>query len=127
MDDWSKRWLRRADQTVVAGLMVGALVAMAGYWLAAGGHRGQLIEIDRAPPREARFQVDVNEAAWPELAQLPGIGETLGRRIVESREKDGPFGSVLELQRVSGIGPRTVERLRPYLLPLGEPEDLAGP
>lgn len=49
---------------------------------------------------------------------LPNIGETLARRIVESREAEGPFAEVDDLQRVRGIGPRTLEQLRPYLRPI---------
>ena len=48
-----------------------ALVAMGVYWIANGGHRGELIEIDRAGPLTAQFQVDINKADWPELAELP--------------------------------------------------------
>ena len=66
-----------SDQAAVAGLVCLALVGMAVYWVVQGGWRGELIEIDRAAPLAARFQVDVNAADWPELAQVPGIGETL--------------------------------------------------
>ena len=77
--------LRAADQAAVAGLVLVALVGMGVYWIVQGGLRGELIEIDRAAPLVARFQVDVNAAGWPELSQLPDVGETLARRIVESR------------------------------------------
>lgn len=111
-------WLRRADQCVIAAIVGAALIAMAGYWLARGGHRGELIEFDEAPPLDARFQVDLNAADWPEIAALPDIGEALARRIVAVRAKDGPFRTVDDLDRVPGIGPRTIENIRPYLKPL---------
>ena len=110
--------LRAADQMAVATLVVLALAGMGVYWLAQGGATGGLIEIDRAAPLEARFQVDVNAATWPELAQLPQIGETLARRIVENRERGGRFVDHADLLRVNGIGPRTLERMMPYLLPM---------
>jgi competence protein ComEA len=118
--------LRRADQAAVASLVAFALVAMGVYWFAQGGHRGELIEIDRAEPLNARYLVDINKAQWPELVELPQIGETLARRIVESRAAAGPFGDHDDLMRVNGIGPRTLERLRPYLLPMPGQEDVAG-
>ena len=118
--------LRAADQVAVAGLVLLALVGMAAYWVVAGGLRGELIEIDRAEPLVARFQVDVNAATWPELSQLPTIGETLARRIVESRQTGGRFGDHEDLLRVNGIGPRTLERMKPFLLPMPGQAEVAG-
>jgi competence protein ComEA len=119
-------WLRRADQAILGGLAFSALVLMTAYWFHHGGHRGELIDIDRAERRSAQFQVDINEAAWPELAQLPGIGEQLARRIVESRAADGPFTAHDDLRRVRGIGPLTLERIRAHLLPMPEEGTVAG-
>jgi competence protein ComEA len=118
--------LRRADQAAVASLVAFALVGMTAYWFVHGAHRGELIEIDRAEPLTARFLVDINSADWAELAELPEIGETLARRIVESRAAAGRFADHDDLLRVRGIGPRTLEQMRPYLLPMPDQEDVAG-
>lgn len=118
--------LRRLDQAAVAALVMFALAGMAAYWFVHGGHRGELIEIDRAEPLTARYQVDINRAEWPEFAELPDIGETLARRIIESRAAAGPFGDHNDLLRVNGIGPRTLDKLRPYLLPMPDQQDVAG-
>jgi competence protein ComEA len=122
----SRYFLRRADQAAVAGLVLLGLASMGGWWVAHGGCRGRLVEIERAEPRSAEFEVDLNEADWPELAQLPGIGEVLARRIVESRQRDGPFLDHEDLQRVRGIGPRTLDGVRPYLRPMGDHEAIAA-
>jgi competence protein ComEA len=124
--DAPRALLRRADQAVVATLVVLALVGMAAYWVALGGPRGELIEIDRASPLEARYLVDINSADWPEIAELPDIGETLARRIVDSRASTGVFKDHDDLRRVRGIGPLTLEKLRPYLLPMADQQDVAG-
>jgi competence protein ComEA len=118
--------LQRLDQAAVASLVALALVGMGVYWFMLGGHRGELIEIDRAEPLTARYLVDINKAQWPEFAELPDLGETLARRIVESRAAAGPFGDHDDLMRVNGIGPRTLEQLKPYLLPMPDQEDVAG-
>lgn len=118
--------LRAADQVAVAGLVLLALVGMGVYWVMQGGLRGELIEIDRATPLVARFQVDVNAATWPELSQVPEIGETLARRIVESRGAAGRFLDHEDLLRVNGIGPRTLERMKPFLLPMPDQDEVAG-
>lgn len=114
--------LRRLDQATVALCVLAALGCMVSYWLVYGGHQGRLIDIDRASASDIRFQIDLNHADWPEIAQLPGIGETLARRIIESRQRHGPFQDVNDLARVSGIGPKKIQRIRPFLLP-----DLPGP
>lgn len=103
-----------------------ALIGVSAYWLAQGGLSGRLIEIDRATPESVAFELDVNAADWPELSVLPNIGETLAKRIVESRQADGPFADVDDLQRVRGIGPKTLEQIRPYLRPLPPSGNVAG-
>jgi competence protein ComEA len=118
--------LRRMDQAVVAGLVAIALVGMGVYWVVQGGPRGELIEIDRADPLSARYLVDINKAEWPELAELPDIGETMARRIVDSRKSVGAFKDHDDLRRVRGIGPRTLEKMKPYLLPMPDQQDVAG-
>lgn len=107
--------LRSRDQSSVAAVVLICLFMMAAYGLR---HRERLIDIDQAEPLSADFRVDVNQSSWPELAQLPGIGETLARRIVESRERDGPFEKPQDLQRVHGLGPKSLSRIRRFLLPM---------
>jgi competence protein ComEA len=77
-----------------------------------------LVEADQAQQRAAQFQVDINTADQPELTQLPGIGDTLAQRIIEIRQTAGPFAELDDLRKVRGIGPKIMERIRPYLLPL---------
>ena len=114
------------DQGSLLALAASLLVMMVSYWLYRGGHQGQLIHIDRAPALQAQFQVDVNRADWPELIQLPGIGETLARRLILEREENGPYHNLDELTRVSGIGLRTLDKMRPYLLPIPKDTDWAA-
>ena len=60
------------------------------------------------------LRIDVNSAEEAQLDLLPGIGPRLAARIVHERSSEGPFASVDDLERVSGLGPRLIERLRPY-------------
>jgi competence protein ComEA len=62
--------------------------------------------------------IDVNSASAEELQRLPGIGPTLAARIIQTREK-ASFKRVDDLRHVSGIGAKTLERLRP-LVTVGE-------
>lgn len=60
--------------------------------------------------------IDVNSAPAVELETLPRIGPKLAERVIEHRRRHGPFRSVDDLGRVPGIGPKTVEQLRPYVV-----------
>jgi comEA protein len=59
--------------------------------------------------------VDLNDATAPELIALPGIGPAMAGRILAYRKEHGRFTSVDELDRVQGIGPATLRRLRPFI------------
>jgi competence protein ComEA len=111
------RILHRADQAAVAGLVLLALAGSIAYWITRGGWRGEWIEIERARPLEATFHVDINQADWPEIAQLPGVGETLARRIVDWRTRKGRFTNHEALLDVDGIGPAKLQQIKPYLKP----------
>jgi len=65
-----------------------------------------------APAFAPSGPIDVNAASTDELVRLPGVGEVLAARIVADREANGPFSSLDDLCRVSGIGPATVEGFR---------------
>jgi competence protein ComEA len=66
-------------------------------------------------PAPLSVVIDINAAALAELDLLPGIGPVMARRIIDNREKAGPFKTVDDLGRVRGIGPKTIERLRAHV------------
>ena len=111
------------DQLTVAVITAIAIAAIAASWIYRGGLRGRMIDIETAAPVQVKFQIDINRADWPEWTLLPGVGETMAKRIVQHRSERGLFRSHADLLRVSGVGPRTFDRMRPYLLPLPESAD----
>ena len=72
---------------------------------------GESIPIERSP-EAASDLIDINSAEAGRLVELPRIGETIAKRIVEYREVNGPFSSVEELLLVEGIGPATLAGIR---------------
>ena len=68
-----------------------------------------------ARPLARGERIDVDAAPAEELVRLPRIGTGLAGRIVADREARGPFGSLEGLARVAGIGPATLEQLRPHV------------
>jgi competence protein ComEA len=73
-----------------------------------------------ADQASAKGVVNVNTATAEELQLLPRIGPAMAERIIAFREANGPFRKVDELVAVKGIGDRSLEQLRPYLVIQGE-------
>ncbi len=107
--------ITQADRLVVTVLVIASLVLMAAHWALLSGWGTQPIEIDRIPRTAVGFRLDLNTTNWVELTQLEGIGPKLAQRIIADRERNGPFAEVEDLDRVRGIGPRTIARLKPWL------------
>lgn len=70
-------------------------------------------EIPPAPKVHER--VDVNTATIEELVKVPGIGESLAKKIIEHRRQHGPFKAVARLVDVNGIGKPTLRKIEPYV------------
>lgn len=99
---------QRSAQTTLAVL----LVVVLGLLLYRGyGHRLG------ARPTESvtAARVDLNRADRTELEQVPGVGPKMAQAIDEHRKGNGPFLSVEQLQDVRGVGPATLDKVRPYL------------
>ncbi|EOH90176.1 helix-hairpin-helix domain-containing protein [Enterococcus pallens] len=57
-------------------------------------------------------KININTADATQLQQLSGIGEKRAQDIINYREENGSFQSVEDLMKVSGIGQKTLEKLR---------------
>lgn len=72
-----------------------------------------------APPEKgdakAPATVDLNTATAAQLESLPGIGPKTAQRIIEYREKNGPFKKIEDLMNVKGIGEKSFLKLKPGL------------
>ena len=108
-------WLTKYDRMFVS-VFVAVFLALSGYhWARLGGWGMRPIELERLPARQYDFRIDINSASWVEWTQIEGIGEATAQKIIDDRQTNGPFRSVKDLLRVKGIGPKTLEKMRPFL------------
>jgi competence protein ComEA len=68
-----------------------------------------------AKPAAAGGTVNINTASATDLQALPGIGAKTAERIIDYRQKNGPFKKVEELMNVRGIGEKNFLKLKPQL------------
>ena len=79
------------------------------YLLAAAAVAAILYVAFRGDP--ATRPVDVNRDTLEQIATLPEVGPEIAKRIVEGR----PYSKVDDLLKVKGIGPKTLEKMKPRL------------
>ena len=68
------------------------------------------------PQSVSAFPVNINTASLSELDTIPGIGPVLAQRILDFRTENGPFQSPEDLLNIKGIGTKTLEKLRDYIV-----------
>ena len=81
--------------------------------LAAPLDTGDTIFVPTAQTERGEARLSLNSATLTELDTLPGVGPATAQKIVAAR----PFNRVDDLLEVSGIGPATLEKLRPLVKP----------
>ena len=59
--------------------------------------------------------VNINTASAGDLEALPGIGAKTAARIIEYRQKNGPFKKIEELMNVRGVGEKNFLKLKPQI------------
>jgi len=133
----------RDDRRAVWILVALALVGVAVRWVGTPGPPGAVafrsvaglrpsqdsvaaISVRIARPLRRGERIDVDRASPEDLTRLPRIGPALARRIVEERERGGPFGSASGLIRVAGIGPKTLDALVSYVTFSGQQVNSSG-
>jgi competence protein ComEA len=60
-------------------------------------------------------KVNINSATESDFENLPGIGPVLAQKIVDYRSQHGPFRSIQDLMKVTGIGQKKFDSLQAYI------------
>lgn len=79
------------------------------WWILLTAHAAIGKKIPPAAP------LDLNTATANQLAQVPGIGASSAKAIVQFREKSGPFERIEDLLAIRGISSRKLEQIRPFV------------
>ncbi len=74
-----------------------------------------LFAVAAAAKPKPQKPIDLNTATLDQLEELPGIGPKMAQRILDFREKSGPFERVTDLRAIRGIGRKRFEKIRPYV------------
>jgi len=106
-------WNRQKERA--GQLMRGAVAAFAAGLLIALGSAFCALPAARCAVETVMVEhINPNTAPAASLMRLPGIGKVRAMDILASR-KTAPFSNAADLERVRGIGPKTVEKIAPYL------------
>ena len=68
-----------------------------------------------SPDGRSSAGLNINTATAEELTSLPGIGPAKAQAIIDHRNMNGPFSSVDDLVKVSGIGNAVLDKIRPLI------------
>ena len=60
-------------------------------------------------------KININSANEETLTSLPGVGPTTATRISDYRKANGPFKSVDDLLNIRGIGPKVLDKIKPFV------------
>ncbi|MFA6250257.1 MAG: helix-hairpin-helix domain-containing protein [Candidatus Shapirobacteria bacterium] len=56
--------------------------------------------------------ININTATVEELDKLPGVGPSIGQKIIDYRAKNGGFRDINEIKLVSGVGEKMFEKIK---------------
>ena len=105
--------------TIAAGILAAASTPVVLAQQMSGSRtQSQTPPAPPAPPpttAPAPAPINLNTATAADLEKLPGVGPAVAARIIEHRQKNGPFKKIEDLMTIRGIGEKTFLRLKPLV------------
>ena len=116
----------KATKTEIFLLLLTAMFAVLAcslYFIHRTGDMGYAVTVQKGNGAEEITvqKVNINTADVETLQTLEGIGPVLAQRIVDWRAQGGIFETVEDLLKINGIGEKTLEQLREFIITEDEP------
>ena len=70
---------------------------------------------DTAKAVQGAAKININKATVEQFMEIKGIGESYAKKIVEYRDKNGPFKKLEDIKEVKGIGDKLFEKIKDQL------------
>jgi len=105
------KWLTRQERQVVVFVMIVVIGGSAVNF--AYKHCAAMRPVLRFNPSYGK--ININTADSRMLREIPGVGDTLSKRIIEYRYCNGPFVSADDLSRVKGFSGGRLDRARDFI------------
>jgi len=92
-------------------LAVALLFLNIGIFIGRSQHDGEIsVTVEKKPDEDGK--ININTASVSTLSLLPGISTSIGQRIVDHREKYGPYESIYDLLDIPGISENTLSKIK---------------
>ncbi len=131
--DEARRPEKETEPKVAASAVIpsrgwGVVLILATIWIGSFQLRRQRADLVAPSDQAVGYAVDINRATESDLLNLPEVGPSLVRSIVQYRDEHGNFTRPDDLLKVPGVGVQTLKQLKPYLqFPAPPPSTPDGP
>ncbi len=99
----------------IALLLAVLFTFVTGFTALPAAAAGKTSKATSAAKMQMSTKVDINTADQTALETLPGVGPSTAAAIIAFRKANGRIKSADDLLKVKGIGPKKMEKMKPYL------------
>jgi competence protein ComEA len=100
--------MRNCVKLLGLAIVIFIFAISASFSFAEGNAKGEALKT----AVQSATKINVNKATVDQFKEIKGIGESYAKRIVEYREKNGPFKKIEDIKEVKGIGDKLFEKIK---------------